>query len=84
MTSETPAGPEDAMERSADELAARVEQLGDHLDEARESVAKRAEEARGAGSGVSSDAVGDWEDTDDGSRGDDPSGAVDEDSAAAD
>jgi hypothetical protein len=54
--------PEQAMERSADELEERVDRLETHIDEAKEL--STAEEL-----------VGDWDQTDDQAGGEDPVGA---------
>lgn len=57
--------PEQAIERMTEDLDERIEQLGDHIQEAKE--ASTAEEL-----------VGDWDQTDDQAGGEDPVGAHEE------
>jgi hypothetical protein len=65
---------EQRLERQADELDHRINQLGDHIDDAKEKADVRREEAE-----ASKQVAGDWDDTEpDRPGGDDPEGAVDE------
>jgi septal ring factor EnvC (AmiA/AmiB activator) len=63
------------MERDADELDERIDRLEDHISEAQRAAQARREEAA-PGEAV----AGDWEETrGTPGQGDDPEGAVDED-----
>ena len=58
--------PENRMEQGADELEERVAKLGDDIEDARQGLRARQEDAD-----IGEDVAGDWEDTDD-PTGDDP------------
>jgi hypothetical protein len=75
--------PAEDLERQTDELEARTQRLGEHLDEAKEKLEDRAAEAQRLGE--AEDVVGDFHDTDDQAGGEDPVGAhAERDEAAED
>jgi hypothetical protein len=70
--------PAAALEREADQLEHHLEQLGDHITDAQKTAAARREEA------MPEQAAGDWEDTKGTpGQGEDPEGAVSDDTARA-
>lgn len=77
--------PEKDMEQTADQLEQRTERLGEHLDEARDKLKARAEDAGQtpnepgeSGSQAVDDVAGDWQGKDDQAGGEDPTGAHEE------
>jgi hypothetical protein len=66
MENRTTTDPERALESSGDELEERLETLDDHIGEARQEAKARREDQ--------DDVIGDWEDTDDDSGGEDAEG----------
>jgi hypothetical protein len=68
--------PATSLEREADELEHRLEKLDDHISDAEKAAEKRRED-------LDPDVAGDWEDTrGTAGQGDDPQGAVDDDTPA--
>ncbi len=59
--------PERALRSDADDLEERIDSLGEHVDESREKLRARQEDAD------VDELAGDWEDTDDDAGGEDPS-----------
>ncbi len=60
--------PETRPEQGAEDMEARLDDLGSDIDEAKQRLEARKEDAD-----VGGDVAGDWEDTDDDTGGDDPS-----------
>jgi hypothetical protein len=67
--------PDQALERSGDELESRLDRLEDHIDDAKDELAARQEDAQEPGE----DLAGDWEGkARDAPRGEDPEGAAED------
>lgn len=71
--------PDRAPDQDADELEGRIDRLDEHIDESREGLRARQEDAD-----LGEDLAGDWEDTDDDAGGEDPSAFDDPENAEAD
>jgi TolA-binding protein len=60
-------GPERQLDADADELEQRIDRLDEHIDDARQELRARQDDAE-----IASDVGGDWEDSDDDAGGEDP------------
>jgi hypothetical protein len=69
MEQRTTTDPERDLEHTGDELEGRIEQIDDHIGEAKQEAQARREEQD-----PFEDVAGDFEDTDDDAGGEDPSG----------
>jgi cellobiose phosphorylase len=70
---------EQGLQREGDDMENRLEQLDEHIDEARDQA-----QARTGDSDTWDETAGDWEDTDDAAGGEDPSEFDDPDAAEDD
>jgi len=71
--------PEARLEQGADELEGRLDKLGEDIDDARQELRARQEDAD-----IGEDVAGDWEDTDDDAGGEDPAAFDDPDNVEED